>query len=330
MGKVITSSGLQDFIQNGAITHVPDHKPGTGSLPPPEAKPPEALVEAGKPTEKEAEIKIPEPVEEGLDADDKDLSEAIRKKIGKKHRAMKEAQEAAQDAETFAKGQYERARLAEERAADLERRLGEVAPKVEAPKLVEPDLKDFTKDGQVDWIAYTKATREYDRKVSVEDYKAEQAKTQAAAETARRAEVLRASADESRKRHSDFDEVMAKLEGDKADMVPQFVLSYIEECSDPGEMSYALATNAEVRERIAKLSPIRGIAELGKLEEKLTKPVDANKAPVDVKPPERGGAPPPITPLNTSGSGSVNIDPAKMSYKELRAYERERERNKKR
>jgi hypothetical protein len=53
-------------------------------------------------------------------------------------------------------------------------------------------------------------------------------------------------------------------------------------------------------------------------------PVVAPKAP------ERGGAPPPITPISSQGSGTVVTDPAKMGFKELRAYERQKEAAKRR
>ena len=53
-------------------------------------------------------------------------------------------------------------------------------------------------------------------------------------------------------------------------------------------------------------------------------PVVASKAP------ERGGAPPPITPISAQGSGTVVTDPSKMDFKQLRAYEREKQRSKQR
>ena len=336
MGKVITSQGLPEFIENGTITHVPDHKPGANGTASPEAKPPEKAAEAAQ-KPKEPEAKAAEPVDDDDvmkdPSQEEGISEYMRKKIGKKHAKMLAAIEQANEAETFAKGQYDRAILAEQRAADLERRLADAKPP-EAPKteLVKPDVKDFTKDGQVDWLAFTDANNEYTRKAAIEEFRAEQAKERAASETAAKVERLTASAQVARKAHPDFDEVMGALNGTQADMVPQFVLSYIEECSDPGEMSYLLAKNAEDRERIAKLSPIRGIAELGKLEERLAKAAEpAPKAPAaEVKPPERGGAPPPIIPISTAGTGTVNVDPSTMPYKQLRKYEAERERAKQR
>jgi hypothetical protein len=72
-------------------------------------------------------------------------------------------------------------------------------------------------------------------------------------------------------------------------------------------------------------------------------PVVATPAPVVVpapvavvppavvpKTPERGGAPPPITPISSQGSGTVVTDPSKMDFKQLRAYERDKQRSKRR
>jgi hypothetical protein len=96
-------------------------------------------------------------------------------------------------------------------------------------------------------------------------------------------------------------------------------------------IAYALAKDPELTQRIAKMKPILGLAELGKLEDKLTAKPPKEVIPepkLEEKVPERGGAPPPITPIATNASGTVNTDPARMSFQELRAYEKQR--NKKR
>lgn len=322
MGKVIESKGLQAFIQDGTVTHVPNHKDTPKDPPKPAPEPESAKTgtdAAPAKGEEKAPDKVPDP-DEGLDA----LPEGSRRYVNKQLRLRKEAEEALQDAETFAKGQYERARLAEERAQRLEEQTK--THKVETPALVEPDIASFTKDGQVDWIAYTKATREYDRKISVEEFKAEQAKERDALETAQAEARFQEKVEVARKAHPDFDEVLEAAKTSKADLVPQFVLNYIVESEKSGELQYYLLKNPDETQRIAKMKPILGIAELGKLEDRLVKP--ATPAPeakaAEIKAPERGGAPPPITPISGTGSGSANVDPAKMSYKELREYERNR------
>ena len=108
-------------------------------------------------------------------------------------------------------------------------------------------------------------------------------------------------------------------------MVPQFVLNYIYESDQSAEIAYYLAKNPDETQKIAKMKPILGLAELGKLADKLTtKPVEPPKEVAPVVVPERGGAPPPITPIATTASGTVNTDPARMSFRELREFEKQR------
>ena len=324
MGKVIEGKGMVDFVQNGTYTNVPDHKPSKGNAaaplevqkaPPVAEKPAEKALEVDKALEKAIETDEAVPT----------LSEDSRKYVNKQHRLRKEAQEEAELDRALASEQYNRAVLAEERARALEAQLSQVKPvtpeKVEELKF--PLANEFVKDGVFDQDAYQKAVGEFNKaetKRIIDDERTQR-------ERAQLEKRLGESADAARKVHSDFDQVMEAAKGTPADMVPQFVLTYINESDVAGELSYYLLKNPEDAQRIAKLSPIRGIAELGKLEERLNKPAEAAK-PAEVIAPERAGAPPPITPISTTGSGTVNTDPSKMSFTELRAYEREKLRKK--
>jgi len=112
-------------------------------------------------------------------------------------------------------------------------------------------------------------------------------------------------------------------------MLQQSVLDYID-LSDYGtDIAYFLAKNPEVAGKIGKLHPIKAVAEVRDLELSLTKPPE--KAPTLGAAPsqaaERQGAPAPITPIAASGANPPPIDPAKMSFQQLRAFERERARN---
>src|ERR1700749_24609 len=328
MGKVITGHGLPEFLEKGTVTHVPDHKAKPAEQAPIlEVQKAAPVVDLGeKPAEKPPEVD--KALEKAIETEEQvpTLSEESRKYVNKQHQLRKEAQEEAELDRKLATEQYNRAVLAEERARALEAELSEVKKPKEAPKVEElkfPVVSEFVKDNVFDQDAYQKAVTEYN-KAETRRLMDEERSTRERAQL--EAKVL-ASANEARKTHSDFDEVMSSVKGTPADMVPQFVLTYITESDQSGEMAYFLAKNPDETQRIAKLSPIRGIAELGKLEAKLTakEPV---KAPEPEKPPERTGAPPPITPLSTSGSGTVNTDPSKMSFAELRAYEREKLRKK--
>ena len=103
-------------------------------------------------------------------------------------------------------------------------------------------------------------------------------------------------------------------------------LQYIAQSEYGTDIAYFLAKNPERAEKIKALHPIRAIAELGKIETGFEKPAESVSAQAQAtsKTVERQGAPAPITPISTSGTGSIVLDPAKMDYKQLRAYEREK------
>lgn len=340
MGKVVTSEGLTEFVQSGKFTHVTNHKAGEKApaletvkgTPTLDVKP----LEAEKPTES---VKPPEAPEELTD-EEKALPEKAQKEIqrskravNEKHRAMKEAQEAAESADRLAEQQYNERRLAEQRADAAEARLKDLEAKANpappAPK--EPVIDDYKQtDGSYDWVKFQKDTSAYTRKQALEDFRKEQAEERAKAEQDAHLARLRVNADKAREKHSDFDQVMTRINGTDADKVPAFVLNFIHESENSAEIAYHLAKNPEVSQKIAKMKPILGIAELGRLEDSLVKPPSAAAnapAATSVTPrSERGGAPAPITPLDGEGSGGINTDPSKMSYKELRAYHRDQER----
>jgi hypothetical protein len=316
MGKVVTSKGLNEFVEKGTVTHVPDHKEKP-------AEPPKAEVA------KVEEVKTPPEAPKDDDEAVPVLSEDSRKYVNKQHRLRKEAEEQLSDAERFAKDQYTRAMLAEQRAeslaVELERhRKSEPAPK--EPELVEPKEDDpqWVENGQFNWRKFTKAQAAFEAATAVKAERVKIADERASAERAQHEAKIRASADSARKELTDFDAVMEQAKGTEADIVPQFVLNYIYESDNSALVAYHLAKNPEESQRIAKLPPIRGLAELGKLEDRLTAPKASEPkidAPAPVVP-ERGGAPPPITPIATNASGTVNTDPSRMSFQELRAYER--------
>jgi hypothetical protein len=353
MGKVVTSEGLTEFVQSGKFTHVENHKPGkTADAPPLEVKRETSTTDIGegkKPAEPEKVEAKPE-VDEGLDPEDNDLPERVRSRIGRKHAAMKAAQALADsrasevtESERFAEQQFNERKLIESREAALQERIRELEakqPQKAAPaEPAKPTADDKNDDGtwkyrdatgQVDWDKYTDAKAEYAADVKQRAYEAKQAQERGEAAQAEAAARVKANADKARKAHPDFDQVMASVANTEADRVPQFVLNYIFESEHGAEIAYHLAKNPEDSKRIASLKPILGLAELGTLAATLSKPAATVNGAANGTPParERGGAPPPITPLSGSGAGSVNTDPAKMNFKELRAYERARARSK--
>lgn len=344
MGKVITSEGLTEFVQSGKFTQVTNHKAGEKApaletvkgTPTVDVKP----LEADKPADKPTESVKPPAVEDDLTPEEKALPEKAQKEIqrknravNEKHKAMMEAKEEAAAADRLAEQQYNERVLADKRADAAEARLKELeaknAPK--EPELKEPTRADFTDAaGQIDWDKYTDAKADYRVKLAIQGERDRLANEQSVAAQERRMAELRVQADKAREKHDDFDTVMTRIKGTDADKVPAFVLNFIHESENSAEIAYHLAKNPEVSQKIAKMKPILGIAELGRLEDSLVKPPSAAAnapAATSVTPrSERGGAPAPITPLDGEGSGGINTDPSKMSYKELRAFHRDQER----
>lgn len=310
MAKVVTKSGTEEFkapekVESKEAPKL-EQKEAPKAAPPPEEK-----------AEAKPETSV---TDEGLDPDDIDLTEHVRKKINKKHRQMKEAQEEAAEDRRLAESQYNRAILAERKIADLETQLQALKkePEKKEPELKKPDIKDFTDDkGQVRWTDYTDASADYAAKKAVTDERARQAQEREQQARAQAETAFKARLDAATKKYPDFTEVVGKSET----WFPNAVLQYITESDYGPDVSYHLATHPEAAERISKLAPIKAIAEIGKLELTFEKPPAKAEEP---KPVERGGAPPPITPLSASSAGTVQTDPSKMSFKELREYERQR------
>ena len=347
MGKVVTSQGLTDFVQEGKFTTVPNHK-----SPDEKAAKPEGTKEPVKQPEKAAEPAKVEPVkaapepdeaddetedEQGLRASDAEFSEKTRKRIQAKHRALKEARLLAEENERFAEQQFNERKLAEKRAEEALERVkaleAQVPQKPAEPELKEPLETDpkYQVNGQFDWKTYSRDVAKFEAAQAVAD---ERKKTADAAQKAAQAEAdLRTKArfDAVRKAHPDFDELLEKVKGTEADRVALYVLDYIAESEKGGELHYYLMKNPVENARISKLKPILGIAELGKLEAKLlesAKPATPGDTAAPVVRSERGGAPAPITPLSGEGTTGIVTDPAKMDYKQLREFRRNEEREK--
>jgi flagellar biosynthesis GTPase FlhF len=256
-----------------------------------------------------------------------DLPEHARKVIGKKHRQMKEAEE-------FASKAYRERLAAEERAEKLQRQLEQQNAKsrpapAEAPK--EPKPADFATVAE-----YTDALVEY--RVA-EKFKAEREKQereaaeQAAAERVRKFQERVAKANE---KYPDFDEVVNSLSRSEHDLVPIAVIEFMQESEFGTDILYGFAKDPKTLDRFRKLSPARLNAELGKLEAKYetaavppkqeTASLSQVAAAAIASQPVGSKAPAPIEPLSGDKSTSaVRKDPATMSFRELREYERQRD-----
>lgn len=351
MAKIVTSQGLQEFVQTGKPTEVRADKPEqVASKAPPLEVVGSASTADVKPGEKKDE-KAPETVtkeapkaeETGLEPEDHDLAERAKKRIGKKHYEMKKAQEEAEEAKAqsasdaqLAENLFNERELWRKRAEEAEKKAQELVLKVTPPAKTEPDIKEPSKDdpkyidekGQFKLDDYVDDRYAYKTELS----RREQAQKQAEQEAQKVAEAFRARIVKATEKNKDWEDVV------KASPITlqNECLQYIAQSEYGTDLAYFLAKNQEVAEKIRAMHPIRAIAELGKIETSFEKPAAKVAEKTEATPPlatsqttvEQKGAPAPITPISTNGTGSINVDPAKMSFRELRAYERERNRRK--
>ena len=310
MPKVITSQGLQEFIKTGAATHIEPHKPASKSAPALEVVPPAPVADVKTVTSPAA------------DSTAADLAEDL------------------QIAESFAKQESTRARLAEERAAELEREKAQKTP-AQPPKAAEdpnaPKIAQFTDAGGVtNWDAYMTAKSEYVARRAVES---ERNRVAQEAHDATFKDRLTAA----QQRYPDFLQALKKADV----MIQDDVLAHITDSPVGADLTYFLATHADEAERIRKLHPRQALAEIGKIEERApwskgakpaaaaTPPAEAPKeakvsrtAPAESSPSTRRAREAPPAPISalppSAGAGHAPVDPSKMSYRELRQYERDR------
>jgi broad specificity phosphatase PhoE len=320
--QVVTSENFQQLVETGKV---PEFKPPAEAI----AKAADAAVAAepakeqprgedGKFVAKDAEVKA-DKVDEAAkvavdeDEDDADLPERVRKQIGKKHRAMKEAEE-------FARSTYSELTAERQRAEALQREI-EALKGTKSGPAAEKDSKEPNPDDFKTVAEYAEALAEYkvEKKFAEREAKRDQeAREQKAAEA--QAELNRNIA-KVMKELPDYAEVIESCDLD----MPPHITVYLATSGEMGvRLGYHFAKHPDDFDRIAKLPPVRALAEIGKLEDRLVKPKAKDAEPekgTDATPVSR--APSPITPLNASATAVTTKDPSKMSVQELREYERQ-------
>lgn len=297
MADVLTGDKIEEFVKTGVM---PKFEPPAPVVDAPIVIEGNKIVEAAK-AEEAPEVDVED--DHGLTKADQELTDKIRKKIGAKHRAMKEAEE-------FAESQYKERRLAETRAEKLQAQLDElqaktVPPVVEAQK---PKAEDFkTQEDYLDAITEWKVEQKYQQKLQQD------------ADNRAKAEVDRINAEfakrvaKAREEIPDFVEVAKNAD----QMVPRYLSDFAMESELGPQLLYHLAKHPAELERLTKLSPIKAIAEMGKLETKLEAKAEPKVEPKPVVA-ERSRAPAPIEPIN-QGTGTGNTDPSKArDYDEYR------------
>ena len=233
-------------------------------------------VDPPKPIEKPAETEDKtEPAQEVGESDDdyakrlgltkeqhEGVTETIKKAVGKKHRQYKEAEE-------FAKDQYNSKILAEERAAKAERELQRLksaqAPAEQPKEAAKPDRKDFKTDGE-----YQEAliSFEVDQRLAKKEAE-QQAKAREDIQRERAAKYDGQMA-QARELVPDFQETMESVEGREDIRIPEAVSAYLYNESDKvPEVLYHLIKNPEALDSLWKMSPMRQVVEIGKIESTL-------------------------------------------------------------
>jgi len=349
MAKVITSAGIQEFVQNGTVENIKSERRQKGIQAAPALevvaeKPVAELTKAADKAPIEApkvdNAKPPEDEESGLEAGDETLAERAQKRINAKHREMKQAQALAErlreestENETFAKNQFDRARMAEEKLATLERELaelrGKAATDTAATKPKKPDAKEFMDEqGQFKAFEYAEALAKFSATEAVEEDRRKQREEATQASQREAVAAFEARLEKAREKYPDFKEVV----GADDTIVPPYVQQYMVRSPYGADLGYWFAKNPTEAKRIFALDPIMAVAELGEIQTRWKG--KANGAAEVLAPaltlPKNGGAPAPIVPLQSQASAQTNTDPAKMNFQELRAFRREEARNKQR
>lgn len=265
--------------------------------------------------------------EDGLTPRQKrDLTSTMQKAIGKKHRMLREAEE-------FAAAQYSERKLAEQRAAQLEREYaelkGKMAPAAAAPQeAAKPVRENFASEYE-----YVDAMIQYGVDERLRQKAEEDAKS---AMDRRNAEILETAKGRIAKAIElvpDYAEVTGAVDTE----VPRAIAGYMQKSEMFAELGYHLAKNPELLVSLAKLPPDEQLVKIGKIESTLT-PFEARKEPesksneaasdgkaakvapsndtgIDLSKPRSKPAPV-ITPLDGTGSAGASKDSKDMNIRE--------------
>jgi hypothetical protein len=293
-------------------------------------KPAEAAAEKPEGDEKgesKASEDDPDDVEgpDGLTPREKrDLTAKMQAAIGKRTRALREA-------EAFAADQYNQRRLAEQRAEQLEREINRFKAQLEGDKPAEPvvaakpDRKNFETDD-----AYQDAVIDWKVEQRV---KADREAAAQQAEAQRQAEML-AQAKARIERAKELVPDFAEITGAVDKVVPAHIAGYMQESELFAEIAYHFAQHPEDLDRVAAMTPARSLVEIGKIESKLSPFAPAAKVENGDKPSKSNGAKPstetgsapskprvsaPIIPINSGSAVQVEKAASERSLEDEKA-----------
>lgn len=299
----------------------------------------------GMKAEPKAEAKEAPKDDEHIDAEDRDLSDITveeaqkkaRQKITKyanrwqtELRAKEKLAEEVAESERFAETLFNERESYRKKAEDAEARAAALeANKPKAPEFVAPDEKDakyYNDKGEFQWKAFSTDNAAYEAKKAIAADRTARAEQEAKARSDAEAQAFREKVAKATTKYPDWEKVVTS----SPILLPNEALAYITQSDYGTDIAYFLAKNPELGDKIKAMHPIRAIAAIRDIETGFEKPAVSSPQVPDApsKPVERQGAPPPITPIAMSGTTPVQLDPAKMDFKQLRAYERERRQRK--
>lgn len=312
-------------------------KAGDGAAPP--------IVDG--PGEKNDKPKVDAPTDKSpagddhIDAEDRDLSDITveeaqkkaRQKITKyanrwqtELRAKEKLAEEVAESERFAENLFNEREAYRKKAEDAEARANALeAQKPKAPEFVAPDEKDpkyYNDKGEFQWKAFSTDNAAYEAKKAIAADRQARAEQEAKDKAQAEAQAFSEKVAKAEKKYPDWKKVVLN----SPILLPNEALAYITQSDYGIDIAYFLGNNQELGDKIKAMHPIRAIAAIRDIETSFEKPAVSSAPAPDApsKPAERQGAPPPITPIQITGTTPVQMDPAKMDFKQLRAYERDR------
>ena len=278
--------------------------------------------------------------EEHIDAEDRDLSDITveeaqkkaRQKITKyanrwqtELRAKEKLAEEVAESERFAENLFNEREAYRKKAEDAEARASALeAQKPKAPEFVAPDEKDpkyYNDKGEFQWKAFSTDNAAYEAKKAIAADRQSRAEADAKAKADAEARVFADKVAKAEQKYPDWKKIVLS----SPILLPNEALAYITQSDYGIDIAYFLGKNPELGDKIKAMHPIRAIAAIRDIETGFEKPVATASPALDTpSKTERQGAPAPITPIQTSGTTPVTMDPAKMDFKQLREYERGR------
>lgn len=311
-------------------------KAGDGAAPP-VVDGPEMKAKAESVPEAPKEPTDDDPIEEAdrdlSDITIKEVQDKARRKISKyasRWQSEMKAKEAlaqeVQESERFAENLFNEREMYRKQAEDAKARADALeAQKPKAPEFVAPDEKDakyYNDKGEFQWKAFSTDNAAFEAKKAIAADRQARAEAEAKAASEANAAAFKERISKAQTKYPDWEKVVTS----SPILMPNEALAYIAQSEYGTDIAYFLAKHPDVGDKIKALHPIRAIAAIRDIETGFEKP-PAKPAPAPLQPSEtveRQGAPAPITPIVTNGTNPPVMDPAKMGYKQLRAWHKER------